>query len=183
MFFVHRRFIDKGCRDSRINQSRLIPSEKNDRVAENFESVGIGTYLLPCGLQTIMDFSLTTLPVETALIFWTFWTWAMDCMLYIFICLMECIYGDYCAVLSPFGKVFFAFSIFSDACSSFLRSRLVQLLFLFSQEKREPNRRRRAQPSPTLLHHDSLSKGDTRNKLKTNTTSTTRQTTQKERYH
>ena len=28
LFFVHRRFIDKGCRDSRINQSRLIPSEK-----------------------------------------------------------------------------------------------------------------------------------------------------------
>jgi len=59
-----------------------------------------------------MDFSLTTLPVETALIFWTFWTWAMDCMLYIFICLIECIYEDYRAVLSSFGKVFFAFSDF-----------------------------------------------------------------------
>jgi hypothetical protein len=32
-----------------------------------------------------MDFSLTTLPVETALIFWTFCTWAMDCMLYIYL--------------------------------------------------------------------------------------------------
>jgi len=32
-----------------------------------------------------MDFSLATLPVETALIFWTFWTWAMDCMLYVYI--------------------------------------------------------------------------------------------------
>ena len=114
LFFVHRRFIDKGCRDSRINQSRLIPSEKRSwlRVAENFEFVGIGTYLLPCGLQTIMDFSLTTLPVETALIFWTFWTWAMDCMLYIFICFIECIYEEYRAVLSSFGKVFFAFSRF-----------------------------------------------------------------------
>lgn len=164
----------------RANQPIISTRSKGSVWRSNFE---IGTYLLPCGLQTIMDFSLTTLPVETALIFWTFWTWAMDCMLYIFLCLIECIYEDYCAVLSPFGKVFFAFSIFSDACSSFLRSRLVQLLFLFSQEKREPNRRRRAQPSPTLLHHDSLSKGDTRNKLKTNTTSTTRQTTQKERYH
>ena len=28
LFFVHRRFIDKGCRDSRINQSRLIPRKK-----------------------------------------------------------------------------------------------------------------------------------------------------------
>ena len=87
----------------------------------------------------------------------------------------------------PLGKFFLLFSdkdFFRRVfCSSFLRSRLVQLLFLFSQEKREPNRRRRAQPSPTLLHHDSLSKGDTRNKLKKNTTSTTRQTTQKERYH
>ena len=44
---------------------------------------------MPCGLQTIMDFSLTTLPVETALIFWTFWTWAMDCMI-IYLCM--CVY-------------------------------------------------------------------------------------------
>ena len=114
LFFVHRRFIDKGCRDSRINQSRLIPRKKRTWLSQgsgNFEFVGIGTYLLPCGLQTIMDFSLTTLPVETALIFWTFWTWAMDCMLYIFICLIECIYEDYCAVLSSF-EFFFAFSWF-----------------------------------------------------------------------
>jgi hypothetical protein len=46
---------------------------------------GIDTYLLPCGLQTIMDFSLTTLPVETALIFCKLWTWAMDCM-FIYLC-------------------------------------------------------------------------------------------------
>ena len=57
-----------------------------ERLKKNF---GIGTYLLPCGLQTIMDFSLTTLPVETALIFWTFWTWAMDCMI-IYLCM--CVY-------------------------------------------------------------------------------------------
>ena len=84
----------------------------------------------------------------------------------------------------PLGKFFLLFLDFFRrvfVVPSF--SPRKQLLFLFSHEKREPNRRRRAQPSPTLLHHDSLSKGDTRNKLKTNTTSTTRQTTQKERYH
>ena len=91
----------------RANQPIISTRSKGSVWRSNFE---IGTYLLPCGLQTIMDFSLTTLPVETALIFWTFWTWAMDCMLYIFICLIECIYEDYRAVLSSFGKVFFAFS-------------------------------------------------------------------------
>ena len=64
------------------------------RSKERTISVGIYTYLLPCGLQTIMDFSLATLPVETALIFWTFWTWAMDCMV-IIVCTYECVYGDF----------------------------------------------------------------------------------------
>ena len=48
----------------------------------------------------------------------------------------------------PLGKFFLLFLIFSDACSSFLRSRLVQLLFLFSLMRRgnqiddaEPNLR------------------------------------------
>ena len=53
-------------------------------------------------------------------------------------------------IVAPFYRpleIFFAFFlIFSDACSSFLRSRLVAASFLFSQE-REPNRRQeRAQP-------------------------------------
>ena len=64
----------------RANQPIISTRSKGSVWRSNFEN---GTYLLPCGLQTIMDFSLTTLPVETALIFWTFWTWAMDCMVLI----------------------------------------------------------------------------------------------------
>ena len=66
----------------RANQPIISTRSKGSVWRSNFE---IGTYLLPCGLQTIMDFSLTTLPVETALIFWTFWTWAMDCMVLIWV--------------------------------------------------------------------------------------------------
>ena len=70
----------------RANQPIISTRSKGSVWRSNFE---IGTYLLPCGLQTIMDFSLTTLPVETALIFWTFWTWAMDCMI-MYLCM--CVY-------------------------------------------------------------------------------------------
>jgi hypothetical protein len=93
-----------------------------------------------------MDFSLTTLPVETALIFWTFWTWAMDCMLYIFICLIECIYEDYCAVLSSFGKVFFAFSWFfqTRVRRSFV---LASCSFFFYFRKRRGNQIDDAEPN------------------------------------
>ena len=73
-----------------------------------FRVVGIDTYLLPCGLQTIMDFSLTTLPVETALIFCKLWTWAMDCMFIKYI-YKECIYAAFTLVGFVFLCSFFFF--------------------------------------------------------------------------
>ena len=74
---------------SHFSSAKQSLSKSTTRAKGWKENFGIGTYLLPCGLQTIMDFSLTTLPVETALIFWTFWTWAMDCMI-IYLCM--CVY-------------------------------------------------------------------------------------------
>ena len=105
---------------ARINPEKTRSKERTIRARASY------TYLLPCGLQTIMDFSLATLPVETALIFWTFWTWAMDCMV-IIVCIYECVYGDF--KRNNFTKNSFFISYFLvenvtvlDACSFFLCS-------------------------------------------------------------
>ena len=44
-------------------------------------SVDANTYLLPCGRQIIMDLALDTLPVETATVLETCWTWAIADMI------------------------------------------------------------------------------------------------------
>jgi hypothetical protein len=103
-FSIKPRIFDKDCRQPSAQNHGLSAFAIGEACEGHFEN---DTYLLPCGLQTIMDFSLATLPVETALIFWTFWTWAMDCMVLI-IC-MSAIYAECACAFSEPSLLFFPF--------------------------------------------------------------------------